>query len=97
MAAECQGQRELSDNYFVEAAKVKHYSNQLISYWKSTIALRNRNWEHLLNQTTELRKLVEEGNFREDLPGTISEFSRGLFWTRSSLAKQSSMHGSPSP
>ncbi len=74
-----QGRRELSDNHFAEAAKVKHYSNQLISYWKSTIALRNRNWEHLLNQTTELRKLVEEENFREDLPGIYLNFARALF------------------
>ena len=41
--------------------------------------MRDRNWEHLLNQTIELRKLVEEENFREDLPGIYLNFARALF------------------
>lgn len=70
------GQKDLSDKYFLEASQSKHYSDQMIAYWKTTVAVKDGNWEELLKQSTELQKAVDKENFREDLPGIYLNLAR---------------------
>jgi CHAT domain-containing protein len=70
------GQKDLSEKYFVEASQSKHYSDQMIAYWKTTVAVKDGNWEELLKQSTELQKAADKENFREDLPGIYLNLAR---------------------
>jgi CHAT domain-containing protein len=73
-----QGQKAIAEKYFAEASQSKHYSDQIIAYWKISIANKDRNWEQLLNQSTELQKLSDKENFREDLPGIYLNLAKAF-------------------
>jgi CHAT domain-containing protein/tetratricopeptide (TPR) repeat protein len=73
------GNRLLSEEYFSKLAKEQASSDFLIPYWKSTIAERDKNWKELINHSETLRRLTEEVNYRDDLPGIYYKLALG-FW-----------------
>lgn len=71
------GNRPLAEEYFSKLAKEQSTSDFLIPYWKSTIAERDSNWKELINQSETLRRLTEEANYRDDLPGVYYKLALG--------------------
>ncbi|MBK9154520.1 MAG: CHAT domain-containing protein [Chloracidobacterium sp.] len=71
------GNRLLSEEYFSKLAKEQASSDFLIPYWKSTIAERDKNWKELINHSETLRRLTEEANYRDDLPGIYYKLALG--------------------
>ena len=71
------GNRLLSEEYFSKLAREQASSDFLIPYWKSTIAERDGNWKELINQSETLRRLTEEANYRDDLPGIYYKLALG--------------------
>ncbi|MGE3168523.1 MAG: CHAT domain-containing protein [Pyrinomonadaceae bacterium] len=71
------GNRLLSDEYFSKLAKEQGTSDFIVPYWKGTIAERDQNWKELVNNTETLRKLTEESNYSDDLPGIYYKLALG--------------------
>lgn len=72
------GNRLLAEEYFSKLAKEQSTSDFLIPYWKSTIAERDKNWKELINHSETLRRLTEEANYRDDLPGIYYKLALGF-------------------
>ncbi len=77
VVAGLKGQRNVSEEYFTKLASLKNYSEHIIPYWKATLAEKRQDWEGLIEQANILRKVAEEGNFRDDLPGIELELAQG--------------------
>lgn len=71
------GNAALSEQYFAKVANEKGTSDFVVPYWKSTIAEREQNWPALVASATQLRKLTEEANFHDDLPGIYYKLALG--------------------
>lgn len=73
------GNRLLSQEYFSKLEKEHGTSDFIVPYWKSTIAERDQNWKELVNNAETLRKLTEESNFNDDLPGIYYKLALGTW------------------
>ena len=71
------GNQVLSEEYFSKLANEKGTSDFIVPYWKSTIAEREQNWKELVANADHLRKLTEQANFQEDLPGIYYKLALG--------------------
>ena len=71
------GNSKGSEEYFLRLANEKGTSNFIVPYWKSTIAERDQNWNALITNAHLLRKLTEEENFQDDLPGIYYKLALG--------------------
>lgn len=63
------GEVPLSDNHFKELMSLKAHSEFLVPHWKSILSERRKDWAASIEETELLRKLTEESNFRDGLPG----------------------------
>ncbi len=71
------GNRTLSDEYFSKLANEKGTSDYVVPYWKGTIAEKEQNWKELIANAHHLRKLTEDENFQDDLPGIYYKLALG--------------------
>ncbi|MGH9947024.1 MAG: CHAT domain-containing protein, partial [Pyrinomonadaceae bacterium] len=76
------GQHSASDEYLRQLGLPENESDQIVPYWKATIAERKKDWIGLLEESKLLRKLSEKHNFREDLPGIYLNFAKGYWGLR---------------
>lgn len=73
------GHTELSEEYFKGLESLKSYSDYMVPHWKAIMAERRKDWAGLIEQMNVLRKITEESNFREDLPGIYFSLAKG-YW-----------------
>lgn len=71
------GQDRVSESYFKGLASLKGYSEHIVPYWKLTLAEHKKDWAGVIEQAELLRKISEEQNFREDLPGIYFSLAKG--------------------
>lgn len=77
--AALEGSKDVSKEFFSRLTKVESYSEFHVPYWKSTIAVRERDWQELRTQSETLQKLAEKYGFREDFAGIYLNFARSYF------------------
>jgi len=71
------GNRTLSDEYFLRLANEKGTSDYVVPYWKGTIAEKEQNWKELIANAHHLRKMTEDENFQDDLPRIYYKLALG--------------------
>jgi len=79
VVAALQGQDLLSEKHFKELALLKSYSDHIIPYWRLTLAEHKKDWMGMIERGEALRKISEEQNFRDDLPGIYLSLAKG-YW-----------------
>lgn len=73
------GQTEMSEDHFKELESLRAHSDYIVPHWKAILAESRKDWIGLIEQLKVLRKLTEESNFREDLPGIYFSLAKG-YW-----------------
>lgn len=73
------GEKQLSDNHFKELISLKAHSEFLVPHWKAILAERRKDWATSIEQGELVRKITEERNFRDDLPGVYFSLAKG-YW-----------------
>lgn len=73
------GRTELSEYYFKELESLRAHSDYIVPHWKAILAESRKDWIGLIEQMKVLRKITEESNFREDLPGIYFSLAKG-YW-----------------
>ncbi len=71
------GEVQLSDKHFKELMSLKAHSDFLALNWKAILAERRKDWAALIEQMEFVRKITEESNFRDDLPGVYFALAKG--------------------
>ncbi|HQU91486.1 MAG TPA: CHAT domain-containing protein, partial [Pyrinomonadaceae bacterium] len=77
LVANYKGDRQLSDDYFSKLSSENATSEFIVPYWKSRIAERDHNWKDLVQHSESLRRITEENNFQDDLPGIYYKLALG--------------------
>lgn len=77
LVADYKGNKPLSDQYFSRLGHENTTSEFVVPYWKTTIAERDRNWKELIRQAQSLRRMTEDNNFQDDLPGIYYKLALG--------------------
>ncbi|MEQ1762349.1 MAG: CHAT domain-containing protein [Pyrinomonadaceae bacterium] len=77
LIADYKGNKQLSDLYFSRLNRENTTSEFVVPYWKTTIAERDHNWKELIRHAESLRRMTEENNFQDDLPGIYYKLALG--------------------
>lgn len=73
------GETQRSNNHFKELVSLKAHSDLLVPHWKAILAERRKDWPGLIEQMEVVRRIAEEGNFRDELPGVYFNLAKG-YW-----------------